>query len=128
MLRGEVTEAEVVDMEAVAISEDTTAEDIMADTIMAVAFDFILEHTGDPTSIIGDGHTTTPIIGGGHITIPTMGDGHIPIPAIPILFLQLLRRNRKNSNLIIGISVRIHRVTTPTLKIVRAVGCRWYHG
>jgi hypothetical protein len=115
MLREEVTEAEVAD--GAPISEDITAEDIMAedimaDAIMAVADVFILEDTGGPASIIGDGHITTPII----------GDGHIPIPTIPILFLQLLLQNRNNSNLIIGISVRTHRVTTPTSKIVRAVG------
>jgi hypothetical protein len=121
----------VVDMDGVAISEvgvileDTMAEDIMADTIMAVASAFILGHTGDPASIFGDGPTTPLIIGDGPITIPTIGDGHIPIlpiPTIPILFLQLLRQNRNNSNLTIGISVRIPRVTTRTLKSVRAVG------
>jgi hypothetical protein len=130
MLREEVTEA-AVDMEAEDIMvEDITLEDIMADTSMAVAFAFILEPIGDPASIFGDGHTTPLIIGDGLIPIPTIGDGHIPIlriPTIPILVLQLLRQNRKNSNLITGISVRIHRVTTPTSKIVRAVGCRWYH-
>jgi hypothetical protein len=135
MLREEVTEAEVVDMEEDItaediMEEDTTVEDIMGDTIMAVVYAFFLEHTGDPASIIGDGHIIIPLIGGGPIIIPTIGDGHIPIlpiPTTPILFLKFLRQNRKNSNLTIGISVRIQRVTTPTLKSVRAVGCRWYH-
>jgi hypothetical protein len=118
-----------VDMEAEDITVDIMAG-IMAAITMAVGDVFSLEHSGGPDSIIGDGRFITPITGDGLIPIPIIGDGHTPIPPIPIipiLFLQLLRQNRKNSNLIIGISVRTQRVTTPTSKIVRAVGCRWYH-
>jgi hypothetical protein len=66
--------------------------------------------------------------GGTTLTIPTM----IPTTILITMramegrrFFQkgvLLWRNRENSNLLIGTSVRTQRVTTPTLKIARVVG------
>ena len=68
------------------------------------------------------------LIGGTTLTIPTMIPTTIPImmratgnrrcfqKGVP------LWQNRDSSNLLIGTSVRIQRVTTPMLKIARVVG------
>jgi hypothetical protein len=77
-------------------------------------------HIGD--GHIGDGHIGDGHIGDGLITILATGDG--PIPITPIIRKLFPRRiaNLNSSNLIIGTSVRTHRVTTPMSRSVRVVG------
>jgi hypothetical protein len=105
------------------IGDMGTVEDIVDIMVAAIMAD--IEDTGDgdgPMHILitGDGPMHTLITGDGRILI-TIIITTIPIMTIPIIILRHIA-NRNSSNPIIGTSVRPRRVTTPTSKIVRAVG------
>ena len=94
---------------------------ITGDSVMATVMDFLGDMVG---GVILTGGTT--------LTIPTTIPTPTPI-TIPITMGAMgnrrclhkglpLRQNRDNSNLLIGTSVGIQRVTTPTSKNARVVG------
>jgi hypothetical protein len=119
---GEATE------EGVEATEDV-GETLVGDSVMATTTAI----TGD-LDTVGGVILTGGIIGG---TIPTGGIILTMLtPTLTTILITMvvmgnrrylhkglfLRQNRDDSNLLIGTSVRIQRVTTPTLKIARVVG------
>jgi hypothetical protein len=94
---------------------------IMGDTptATAIAIAMAMAITGD-TDMVGGVILT----GGTTLTIPTMILITMKAMRACRCFHKrlILRQNLGNSNLLIGTSVRTQRVTTPTLRIARAVG------